>query len=137
MYNPLTELNNQKTDVLESLRAETDLWLTKPTHTQVLLAKRAGMPPQMLNDIIQHRRGCSPETFEKIVKAIRSSGARIVGLQEGGHKVRKKMELNDANMTATYERHNKQLRELMTATSDERNVATFEVNRSNTKNLSQ
>ena len=95
------------------------------------------MPPPMLNDIIQHRRGCSPETFEKIVKAIRSSGARIVGLQEGGHKVGKTMQLNDANMAATYARHNDQLMGLWNASRDERNVGTFQDNRNNTKNLSK
>jgi hypothetical protein len=57
-YNPLTQINNQlnhqKSDVLESLRGEIDLWLSKPNHSQKLLATRAGMSPQMLNDIIQH-----------------------------------------------------------------------------------
>jgi hypothetical protein len=137
MYNPLIQLNHQKSDVLESLRGEIDFWLTQPNHSQKLLATRAGMSPQMLNDIIQHRRGCSPETYEKIVKAIRSNGNRIVGLQESGHKVGKSMELNDGNMAATYARHNDQLMGLWNASRDERNVGTFQDNRNNTKNLSK
>jgi plasmid maintenance system antidote protein VapI len=87
MYNPLIQLNNQRNDILESLRGAIDLWLQQPNRTQVMLATRAGMPPQMLNDIIQRRRGCSPETFEKITKALGSNGTRFVNAQRFGQPV--------------------------------------------------
>jgi hypothetical protein len=90
MYNPLIQLNNQRNDILESLRGAIDLWLSQPSQpnrTQVMLAKRAGMPPQMLNDIIQRKRGCSPETFEKITKALGSNGTRFVNAQRFGQAV--------------------------------------------------
>jgi hypothetical protein len=136
MYNPLIQLNHQRNDVLEGLRAEIDLWLSQRNHTQKLLATRANLSPQVLNDVIQHRRSVGPEMYEKLAKAIRSNGARIVGLQEMGQKVGKSMRLDESKMTVTYERHNKQLRELTNATCQDRNVGLFEINRS-TKNLSK
>ena len=87
MYNPFIQLNHQKSDILEGLRGEIDLWLSRPNHTQKLLATLAGISPQVLNDVIQHRRGCGPDMYEKIVKALRSHGNRIVGAQVFGQPV--------------------------------------------------
>jgi len=134
MYNPLLNLdrdyNKGKRDVLAGLRSEIELWLTKPNHTQDVLAKRSGISPQMLCDVLANRRGCSPDTYEKIVTALRANGNRITGLQENGRKVGKSMELNEANMTATYARHDKQLSEMVKATAENNNIGTFQVNRS-------
>jgi hypothetical protein len=87
MFNPLIQLDHQRNDILESLRGEIGFWLSQPNHTQKLLAERAGMLPQVVNDIIQHRRGCNPVNYEKLVKAIRSGGTRHVNGQRFGQPV--------------------------------------------------
>ncbi len=98
--NPLIQLNQEHHDVLEGLRQQIDVWLTShPNRSQKLLASRAGISTTTLNDILQCRRGCSPDTYDAITK--NSSGAKIVGLQEFGKKIGKEMKLNAHNMEAT------------------------------------
>ena len=90
----------------------------------------------MLSDILSNRRGCSPETSEKISNALRSSGARITGLQENGHKIGKSMQLNLDNMAAIHLRHDKQRLEAIYAYNNDHNCGTFELRHNSTKNLS-
>lgn len=91
MYNPLLNLNREydesKRDVLAGLRSEIQFWLTKPNHSQDILAKRSGISPQMLCDVLANRRGCSPETYGKIVTALRCNGARFENVQVYGQPV--------------------------------------------------
>jgi hypothetical protein len=92
------------------LRQQIDVWLTsRPNRSQKLLASRAGISTTTLNDILQCRRGCSPETYEAITKALKSSGAKIVGLQEYGQPVGEEMKLNEHNMEVTRQRHVEEL----------------------------
>jgi hypothetical protein len=108
--NPLIQLNQERHDVLEGLRQQIDVWLTShPNRSQKLLASRAGISTTTLNDILQCRRGCSSDTYEAITKALNSSGAKIVGLQEFGKKIGKEMKLNAHNMEATKKRHTEEL----------------------------
>jgi hypothetical protein len=107
--NPLIQLNNHRRDVLAELRQEIALWLSKPNHTQKLLASRSGISQTMLCDILANKRGCSFDTYEALTKALRSSGAKIVGLQEFGRKVNKEMQLNEHNMEVTHQRHVEEL----------------------------
>ena len=109
LNNPLIELNNQRRDVLADLRQEIALWLSKPNRTQKLLADRSGISQTMLCDVLANKRGCSPETYEALTKALRSSGAKIVGLQEYGKRIAKEMKLNEHNMEVTRTRHAEQL----------------------------
>jgi hypothetical protein len=93
MYNPLIQLNNQRRDVLAELRQEIALWLSKPNRTQKILASRSGISQTMLCDILANKRGCSPDTYENIVKALRSSGNKIVGEQRFGKLIGGETEL--------------------------------------------
>jgi hypothetical protein len=108
--NPLLQLNRERHDVLEELRTQIDVWLTShPNRSQKLLASRAGISTTTLNDILQCRRGCSTEVYEAITKALNSSGAKIVGLQEFGKKIGREMKLDERNMEVTRTRHIQEL----------------------------
>jgi hypothetical protein len=79
-YNPLSELNRQRLDVLDVLRRDVDVWLSTPSaikRTQTLLAKRAGISNQMLSDVLAGNRGLSADTYDKLVAALKFSGATI------------------------------------------------------------
>jgi hypothetical protein len=93
LNNPLIQLNNQRRDVLAELRQEIALWLSKPNRTQKILASRCGISQTMLCDILASKRGCSPDTYENIIKALRSSGTKIVGEQRFGKRVGGETEL--------------------------------------------
>src|ERR1700730_16719075 len=101
MYNPLLKLTQdfeaQQNDLLVALRQEIESWLSKPNRTQQLLASRAGISYQMLNDVIKCRRGCSPDTFESIVKALKNSnpsGVRFTKIQTLGRPLKGDLNLD-------------------------------------------
>jgi hypothetical protein len=129
-------------DPVAALRDDVRSYLAKNNVKQKALASLAGTTEQTISDFLGKReRGLLAETFARLTFIVNNgvvpNSNRIVNLQENGRKVGKSMQLDEHNMTATYARHNNQLLELRKATGQDHNRGTFEINRSNTKNLSK
>ena len=122
MLNPLIQLNNQRRDVLAELRQEIALWLSKPNRTQKLFASRSGISQTMLCDILANKRGCSPDVYENITKALRSSGAKIVGEQRFGKLVGGETELTPEAIEMFENKHNEDHSKLIRLSGTNRNA---------------
>ena len=101
--------------------------------TKKALASLAQTTEQTIGDFLGKReRGLKAETYARLSFIVNNgvvpSSNRIAGLQENGRKVGKSMELYDANMTATYARHNDQYFKLMNESRHDRNIGTFQTN---------
>jgi hypothetical protein len=129
MYNRLIQLNRQsarqRQDVFSELRQDISSWLTTHKRPQAELAKKAELSPQMLADVISGSRELSPETYGKLVMALKESvnlnkGCRIVKPQVLGQKVKKRLFIKPEKVRDAIEFNTKERAEKVMQTNQKR-----------------
>ena len=138
-YNPLSELSRQRLDVLDVLRRDVEVWLSAPSaikRTQKLLAQRAGISNQMLSDVLAGSRGLKADTYDRVVAALKSSGATITHYSTMGRVIDGDLQLSPEEMETFNREHTEDHIEL--ARESVRNCrkgTTFEIQQTNRENL--
>ena len=140
-YNPLSELNRQRLDVLDVLRRDVEVWLSAPSaikRTQSLLAQRAGISNQMLSDVLAGSRGLKADTYDRLIVALKSSGATITNYSTMGRVFDGDLQLSPEEMETFNQEYTEQHLELAReSVRNSRKGSMFEIPRTNKKEFSK